>query len=142
MKRKISLGVVTLSLFLASGSTLRAEDDHRLDAAWKAAMQDNEGLLTPAQTASLNTLAFESAVARLCDGFKLDEAKFAASVSELVKGGEKLNEEEEVQRLSAIMYGLGTANGLFMAEGATKKDDFCASAAEQKADTENKHNWQ
>ena len=142
MKHKISSGVFRLSLLLASGTTLRAEDDHCLDTAWKVAMQDNEGLLTAAQSANLNRLAFESAVARLCDGFKLDEAKYAAGVSELVKGGDKLTEDEQMQRLTAIMYVLGPANGLFLTEGVTKKDDFCASAAEQKSDKDNQHNWQ
>jgi len=37
---------------------------------------------------------------------------------------------------------LGTAHGLFLAEGAMKKEAFCAEAVKQKADPEYKSNWQ
>lgn len=142
MTYKLKLGLAALSLLLVSGSALRAEDDNRLDDAWKAAMEDPEGVLTPAQVSGLNILAYESAAARVCDDIKLDEVKFAKAVTELVRGGEKLTDEEQVHRLSAVLFRLGTANGLFIAEGSMKKDAFCAEAAEQKADKEHKHNWQ
>lgn len=142
MIKAFTFSAVALALFLATGTASRADDDNRLDGAWKAAMEDNEGLLTADQTAKVHVLAFESAVARLCDGFKLDEKKYSAGISQIATGGDKLTEEEQVQRLSAIMYVLGTANGIFLAEGASKKDEFCAQAVEQKAEKDSKHNWQ
>ncbi|MBL8791931.1 MAG: hypothetical protein JNM45_15680 [Rhizobiales bacterium] len=142
MNSKLVVGVAALSLLLAASTAARADDDHRLDEAWKAAMEDNEGLLTPEQMSGLNVLAYESAAARLCDGIKLDEKKYAASVTEVAKGGDALTEDEQMQRLAAIMYKLGTANGLFLAEGSAKKDAFCTEAMAQKADKDSKHNWE
>ncbi len=139
--KKLILGIAAISL-LAGSAALAADDDHRLDAAWKAAVEDNEGMLTPAQVAGLNILAFESAAARLCEGFKLDEKKYATSVAQVITGGEKLSEEDQVQRLSAVMFRLGTANGLFLSEGALNAESFCAQAAQEKADKDNPHNWQ
>ena len=122
----------------------RAEDDdHRLDDAWKAASEENEGILTAKQSAALNVLAYESAVARLCDGFKINEAKYSAGISGLVaEKDSKLSEEEQMQRLSSVLFALGTSHGIFLAEGAAKKSDFCAKATEAKADTEHSHNWE
>lgn len=140
--KNMTMGLAALALLAVSGVAQGADDDHRLDDAWKAAVEDNEGVLSPAQVSGLNVLAYESAVARLCDGFKLDEKKFATSVAAVVTGGNTLSEEEQVQRLTAVMFQLGTANGLFLAEGAMKKDTFCAQAAEEKADKDHPHNWQ
>jgi hypothetical protein len=142
MNTKFVIGAAALSVMLAFTSAARAEDDSRLDDAWKAAMEDHEGILTPEQMSNVNILAYESAAARLCDGITLDEKKYAESVSAVAKGGDALSEEEQVQRLVAVMYKLGTSNGLFLAEGAMKKDVFCAEAMEHKADKDNKHNWQ
>lgn len=142
MKTKLVFGAAALSLMLAFTSTARAEDDNRLDDAWKAAMEDSEGILTPEQTSTVNLLAYEFAAARLCDGITLDDKKYGASVSAVAKGGDTLTEEEQVQRLAVVMYKLGTANGLFLAEGAMKKDAFCAEAMQNKADKANTHNWQ
>jgi hypothetical protein len=135
-------GIVGCALLVLSAQAIQAADDLRLDDAWKAAMQDSEGVLSPSQLSSLNVLAYESAVARICDGFKLEEKGFSAAVSQLATTGDKLTDDEEVQRLSAVMYMLGTASGLFIAEGTAKKDEFCAAAAELKADKDHKHNWQ
>jgi hypothetical protein len=142
MRNRFLFGIAAISFLTLTGLALAADDDHRLDAAWKAANEDHEGLLDPAQVAGINSLAFESAVARLCEGFMLDDKKYAASVSKFVTGGATLSEEEELQHLSAVMFTLGTAHGLFLAEGATKREEFCASATEQKADNEAVHNWQ
>ncbi len=140
--RNLFLGLAASVLLLVSGPAHSADDDHRLDDAWKAAVEDHEGILKPPQVSGLNVLAYESAVARLCEGFTLDEKKYAAGVSQLVTGGDKLSEEEQLQRLTAVMFNLGTAHGLFLAEGALKKDAFCAEAAEQKADKDHSHSWQ
>lgn len=141
MKTMFAFGAAALSALLLVSTAAKA-DDARLDDAWKAAMEDNEGILTPAQLAGLNVLAYESAAARLCSELTLDEKKFGASVTAVAKGGEKLTEEEQVQRLAAVMYMLGTAHGLFLAEGSMKKEAFCAEAVKQKADPEYKSNWQ
>ncbi len=142
MNAKFVFGAAALSVLFAFTSTVRAEDDNRLDDAWKAALEDNEGLLTPDQSGKLNVLAYESAAARLCDGINLDEKKYSASVTEVAKGGDKLTEEEQVQRLVAVFYKLGTANGLFLAEGALKKDSFCSEAMALKADKSHQNNWE
>lgn len=143
MKLQYRYLVAPLLVVTALAQPVRADDDHRIDDAWKAAVAESEGILTPVQTAALNTLAYESAVARLCDGFKLDEAKYGTSVGKLVaEKDSKLTEEEQMQRLSSVLFSLGTAHGIFLAEGAAKKDDFCAKAAEVKADKEHSHSWE
>ena len=120
-----------------------AEDDNRIDDAWKAAMAESEGILSPQQSAALNVLAYESAVARLCDGFKIDESKYSNGISLLVAAKDtKLSEDEQLQRLTSVLFTLGTSHGIFLAEGAAKKDEFCAKAVDAKADKEHTHNWE
>lgn len=140
MKAKLAAAILIAATL---GSTARAEDDHRLDEAWKAAMEEVEGVLTPPQHAALNALAYESAVARLCDGFKLNIDAYAAGVNAIITAGpEGLSDEQHVERQASILVSLGTSHGLFLAEGAAQKDAFCAGAAEAKADPESQHSWE
>ena len=60
----------------------QAEDDNRLDEAWKDAVGDDENILTAKQFAMLNNLAFQAAVTKVCDGFELDQAKFAKAITD------------------------------------------------------------
>ena len=43
---------------------------------------DQEPILTEAQFAKLNNLAFQAAVTKICDGYDLDQTKFAEGVSD------------------------------------------------------------
>jgi hypothetical protein len=134
-----------LAAWMFWGPALHAQatDDNRLDDAWKAALEDQEGVLTPQQTASLNNIAYEAAVARVCDGFELDRAKYAKAVNDIVvPGSDKRSDQENLERQSSILVSLGTAYGLFLAEGTAKKDDFCANATELKTDKQSANLWE
>ncbi|WP_373505589.1 hypothetical protein [Aestuariivirga sp.] len=118
-------------------------DDLRIDDAWKAALADFEGVLTEKQHALVNSIAYHSAAARLCDGIDLDVTKVGASMNEIVTSGDPaMTDEEHIERLSNVLLTLGTAKGIFLAEGALHKEAFCADAAASKADPENIHFWQ
>lgn len=117
-------------------------DDDRLDEAWKAALMDLEGVLTPEQHAMINSIAYHAAASRLCDGVDLDVDKVGKALNDIIASGSaKLDDEAELQRMSNILLTLGTAKGIFLAEGALQKDEFCASAVASKADPENQHFW-
>ena len=97
MKTMFAFGAAALSALLLVSTAAKA-DDARLDDAWKAAMEDNEGILTPAQLAGLNVLAYESAAARLCTELTLDEKKFGASVTAVSCSGLRLSRSWDMGR--------------------------------------------
>ena len=57
-------------------------DDLRMDEAWADLVVDQEPILTDVQFAKLNNLAFQAAVTKICDGYQLDQMKFAEGVSD------------------------------------------------------------
>jgi hypothetical protein len=138
----VSVGMLTMAI-ASSAAYAQSTDDNRLDDAWKAALEDQEGLLTPQQNAALNNIAYQAAVARVCSGFEIDPAKYAKAVNDIVvPGSDKRSDKENLERQAGILISLGTAYGLFLAEGTAKKDDFCANASEFKDDKEMTHLWQ
>lgn len=111
-----------------------AADDLRIDDAWKAALQDQHGVLTEKQHALVNALAFGAAAALLCDGIDIDSDKVSKAITSVLADGPKdLTEDEELARYTDIMLTLGTAKGILLAEGALHKAAFCTSAAEEKS---------
>src|SRR5690606_2081840 len=78
-----------LCLALGAGRATAAyavEDgnDRKFDDAWEDAIGDQEPILTEKQFAMLNTLAFQAAASKVCDGFALDHDKFTAAMTEAV----------------------------------------------------------
>jgi hypothetical protein len=145
MRKKSALISTILAAWIVSGTAAfgQSTDDNRLDDAWKAALEDQEGVLTPQQTAALNNIAYAAAVARVCQGFEIDHDKYAKAVNDIVvPGSEKRSDQENLERQSSILVSLGTAYGLFLAEGTAKKDDFCANAMELKADKQSVNLWE
>ncbi len=142
--RSILVCVGLLALAIACPTAYaQSTDDNRLDDAWKAALEEQEGVLSPQQNAALNNIAYQAAVARVCAGFEIDRAKYAKAVNDLiVPGSDKRSDTEVLERQTSILISLGTAYGLFLAEGTAQKDDFCANAAEFKGDKELTHLWQ
>jgi len=115
----------------------------RLDEAWKNAVEDEEGILTPQQTTQLRDVAYQAAAARVCDGINLNEDKYAAAVNQLIADqGDKFSDEQEMTRLSHVLVSLGTSYGLFLAEGNIDKAQFCKEAFEAKADTSMANLWE
>ena len=129
-------------LGLTAGSAVAQQDDYRIDDAWKAALQDSEGVLTDKQHALVNAIAYHAAAAQLCDGLDIDADEVAAATNGILTDGPKdLTDDEQLERLTAIMLILGTAKGIILAEGALHKADFCASATQEKADPKHDHFW-
>ena len=52
----VSAGLLALAM-ASSAAYAQSTDDNRLDDAWKAALEDQEGILTPQQNAALNNIA-------------------------------------------------------------------------------------
>lgn len=119
------------------------EDDFRLDDAWEDAIGDQEPILTEVQFAKLNNLAFQAAASKVCDGFALDQDKFSTAIIEAATPApEGLSEAEADHWEAAVLIRFGTTYGLLLAEGNQHPKEFCASAAELKADKEIPNVWQ
>lgn len=117
-------------------------DNHRLDEAWKAALQDFEGVMTDKEHALANSIAYHSAAARLCDGIDLDVDKVGQAMNALATApNPEMTDDHRMERLANILLTVGTAKGIFLAEGSLQKEPFCKEAMEAKADTENEHFW-
>src|SRR3954463_639804 len=144
MFTKSTLAVIALMALAIACPRAYAQpaDDNRLDDAWKAALEDEEGVIGRAQYADLNNIAYQAAVARVCDGFEIDRNKYGKAVNDIiVPGMDKRSDEENLERQTSILISLGTAYGLFLAEGTIHKEDFCANATEFKSDKESTNLW-
>ncbi|HMN87765.1 MAG TPA: hypothetical protein PKA74_17515 [Bauldia sp.] len=142
---KTLLPLLAAGLFagLSSGALAAGtDDDDRLDGAWEDLVLDQEGILTAAQFAELNNLAFQAAVTKVCDGYDLDQAKFAASLdAATATGPENMSTDDAKRWEAAVLFRLGASYGIFLAEGNAKPDDFCKSAADFKAEPDAKTVW-
>lgn len=135
--------VAAVCLLAASPLGAQDQDDNRLDEAWKDALEEEEPILTPEQFAMLNNLAYQAAVTRVCDGFELDQHKFAEGLEQAIKpASTSLSEDETRHHANAALIMLGMRYGLLIAEGNAAKDDFCANATELKGDPEVPHYWE
>lgn len=118
-------------------------NDRKLGDAWEDAIGDQEPILTEKQFAMLNNLAFQAAASKVCDGFALDHDKFTAGIAEAASPPPPdLSEEEADHWEAAVLIRFGTSYGLLLAEGNDDEEDFCASAADLKADAEVPNVWQ
>jgi hypothetical protein len=128
---------------LLSSPCAAEEDDNRLDDAWEDAIGDQEPVLTPKQFAELNNLAFQAAVTKVCDGFKLNGDKFSKAFADVTSTpNEDMSDEEAAAWGTAVLIRFGMSYGLLLAEGNDEEDDFCANAKELKADSEVPNVWE
>jgi hypothetical protein len=128
--------------FAATAAQAQAADDFRIDEAWKAALEGNEGILTEKQQAVITGIAYAASAALLCDGIDIDADKVAAATTAVLADGPKdITDEEQLERYTNIMLMLGTAKGILLAEGALHKADFCAAATTAKADVQAANFW-
>lgn len=134
---------VTLGL-AGVASAEDAVDDLRMDDAWADLSVDQEPILTDLQFAKLNNLAFQAAVTKICDGYELDQTKFSEGVSDATyPAPETATTSPDLMKQweTAVYFRLGASYGLLLAEGNAHDDEFCASAAELKADPEVPNVW-
>jgi hypothetical protein len=142
------LAAATTLLLGLSAATFAQDalpDDDRLDDAWADLSVDQEPILTSAQFARLNNIAFQAAVTKICDGYELDQTKFAEAVADATSPApEKTADDADLMKQweTAVYFRLGASYGLLLAEGNADSDSFCASAAELKADSSVPNVWQ
>lgn len=137
--------VLTIGLGMPSFAQDALPDDNRLDNAWADLTVDQEPILTDLQFAKLNNVAFQAAVTKICDGYELDQVKFAEAVADATLPAPEAtasNAELMKEWETAVYFRLGASYGLLLAEGNAHADSFCASAAELKADPEVPNVWQ
>ena len=137
-----ALAPALAAMLLVSGAAVAQTDDLRMDDAWEDAVGDQENVLTEAQFATFNNLAFQAAAAKVCDNYALDDAKFAQAISEAaVPQATGLTPEQTDEWKTAVLIRFGTTYGLFLAEGNAGKEAFCASAEELRKDAEVPNYW-
>ena len=92
----------------------------------------------------LNNLAFQAAVTKVCEGFELDQAKFANAITDATTPLPNPDMSEEDKKIweTAVIMRLGATYGVLLAEGNTRPEQFCASAKELKADPDVPNVWQ
>ncbi len=129
--------------FMALGATAPAlADDYRIDAAWRAALENTDGVLTDPQHATINLIAYNSAAALLCDGIDLDSPRVAKVMDEIIAAGPaELTPDQQLERYTDILLMLGTARGIILAEGALHEKEFCAGATAAKAEADANDFW-
>jgi hypothetical protein len=144
LRALICLAAVVVLIAGVTASVLaedQSDDDNRLDEAWKDAIGDQENILTEKQFAMLNNLAFQAAVTKVCEGFDLDQSKFAKAITDATTPLPNPDMSEEVWETAVIMR-LGATYGVLLAEGNTRPEKFCASAKDLKADPDVPNVWQ
>lgn len=115
-----------------------------MDGAWADLVVDQEPILTDEQFAKINNLAYQAAVTKICDGYQLDQVKFAEGVSDATSPAPAgiTTAEEMMQWQTAVFFRFGASYGLFLAEGNAQVNSFCKAADEFKTDTAVKNVWQ
>lgn len=142
MTRAMTARVAFTALMALATAGPALAQSHRLNAAWEAAINEEGGYLAPAAQARLNLVAYHAAVAKLCEGFPVDEAKVAeASNAAIVEALAGLEGDALIARHADILIDIGTRHGLFLAEGSLHPEKFCDQAAEVRADAEFEDFW-
>jgi hypothetical protein len=98
-----------------------------------------EGTLNEAQVQVLKDVAHQKAVVLTCEGFAIDDARFAGVFEAAYPTEDEFNaldEAGQVQLRSVMMLVLGTFLGGDLAIASTDNTAWCASAAEEKAQTD------
>lgn len=96
----------------------------------------SEGTLNEAQVQVLKDVAHQKAVVLTCEGFAIDDARFAGVLQAAYPTDaefDALDEEGQVHLRSVIMLVLGTFLGGNLAIATTDAAAWCATAAEEKA---------
>jgi hypothetical protein len=99
----------------------------------------SEGTLNDAQIQVLKDVAHQKAVVLTCEGFAIDEARFASVFEASYPTDaefDALDEAGQVQLRSVIMLVLGTFLGGNVAIASTDNEAWCAAAAEEKAQSD------
>jgi|GEM_PF-2963706 hypothetical protein len=112
-----------------------AAEDEESSFVRQHAIELLEGALTPEQTATLQVLANQAAIAAVCEGFVLDDAKFQSAFEKLAPvDADKMTDEQKKYHDGHILVIYGVLVGGELAAMADDDGEACAVAAEAKAD--------
>jgi hypothetical protein len=98
-----------------------------------------EGTLNEAQVQVLKDVAHQKAVVLICEGFAIDDARFAGVFETAYPTDaefEAMDEAGQVQLRAVMMLVMGTFLGGNVAIASTDTAAWCASATEEKAQTD------
>lgn len=98
-----------------------------------------EGTLNEAQVQVLKDVAHQKAIVLTCDGFAIDEARFAGVFEAAYPTDaefDALDEAGQVQLRTVMTLVLGTFLGGNVAIASTDSEAWCASAADEKAQSD------
>ncbi len=144
--QSVLVAAAAATLLSAGGAAFAQDlpDDLRLDDAWADLTVNQEPILTESQFAKLNNLAFQAAVTNICDGYQLDQKKFAEGLDDATTPApETIATPDDMKTWeTAVYFRLGASYGLFLAEGNAHADAFCKSAADLKGDSTVPNVWQ
>jgi uncharacterized protein with LGFP repeats len=129
-----------LAAALAATAAPALAQSQRLQAAWDAATAEGP-VLEDAAAARLNQIAYHSAVDGLCEGFEIDVAEISAAANAVLADAAALDPEAAMARQAEILVALGTAHGIFLAEGSLNPAAFCAEAAAVRDDPAFDDHW-
>ncbi|MCX5493344.1 hypothetical protein OSH11_01360 [Kaistia dalseonensis] len=137
-RRFILTAVTGVGLTLLTAGPGFAEDTppvavDPLNGAWADLAETEGDLLSGAQFTQLTSLAYQTAVVRVCDSHTLDKDAVGKALDKLLTQAEqKLAPEQQDERTAAILIAFGARYGLFIAEAHLDKKAFCESAAKLK----------
>lgn len=121
------------ALLMATAAVASPDNTGRLHGAWADLNKAEGDILSMSQFASLNNLAFQAAVVRVCDGRQLDSERFGVEMDHLLADAEKtLSASLFEQKKVAVLVAFGARFGLFLAEANQDKPAFCAAGAKLK----------
>lgn len=83
MSRTPLFPLTLAALVVAASATAAFSEPPRTAFVREQAMSLLENALTPDQTTTLQLLAYQSAIANVCEGFDMDDAKFATAFGTL-----------------------------------------------------------
>lgn len=143
MDRMTRLAATAALVATTAAFALPAEaQSFRLTDAWDAALSEEQDYLEPDELAEINMIAYHGAVAKLCAGFEVDVAEIATASNAVIVGAtEGLADQALFDRTADVLLTIGTAHGLFLAEGSLHAEDFCADAAETRDDPSFDDHW-
>jgi hypothetical protein len=123
------LGCALVVMAHATPAFAQATQGVRLDEAWDDAIGGQEKILTEKGFAKLNNLAYQAAIAQVCKGYDLDQAKFSTEFAAATTApSDRLSTDDLEQWKAAVLIRFGVVYGLFLAEGNASEAPFCAGA--------------
>ncbi len=140
---RVAMACAGAALALGAIAGPAAADGARLDAAWAVATGEVDGLVDASDLAAINVIGYHAAVSKLCDGFALDVDEIAAATDALIADAPAdATPETLLARQAEILIAVGTAHGLFLAEGSQRLESFCEEAIATRDDPDYDDHWQ